>query len=175
MVLCMEILIFSDSHGNVSRMRKVIAEHPNAKHILFCGDGLKDIASLEAEFPKRIFLSVKGNCDGWFSTLEEPDERVFPLGGLRFLMMHGHTYGVKGSYGVAAAQAAKLEADILLFGHTHIPFDGYLAVGDQRIHMFNPGSIGARDGDASYGVLTIQENGYLFSHGYFKDRKGKLT
>lgn len=171
----MEILIFSDSHGALSSMRRVIEAHPGATHILFCGDGIKDITALEKDFPKRVFLSVKGNCDAWFSPGECPTERLFTLGGLRILMMHGHTHGVKGSYGVAASYAAKEGADILLFGHTHLPFEGGLSVKEKRVHLFNPGSIGERGGDASYGVLTVRENGYLFSHGHLKDMKGDLT
>ena len=161
----LEILIFSDSHGDHFRMRRVIEAHPKATHVLFCGDGLADIAHLEKDFPMRVFISVKGNCDGWLSSLEELDERIFLLGGLRIFMTHGHTYGVKGGYGVAATHAAGAQADVLLFGHTHIPYEGRLTANDRCIHLFNPGSIGARGNEASYGVLTIMENGYLFSHG----------
>ena len=169
-VLCteraLEILIFSDSHGAVSHMRRVIETHPNATHILFCGDGLRDVEAMEKAFPTRVFLSVKGNCDSLFSSFETPYERLITLGGFRLLMMHGHTHGVKGSYGVAASHAAAQSAEILLFGHTHIPYEGWLCVGEKRIHLFNPGSIGTYEGSApSYGVLTIRENGYLLSHG----------
>ena len=77
------------------------------------------------------------------------------------MMMHGHTHGVKGGYGVAAAYAASQGAGVLIFGHTHLPYEGYLDTRDGRVHLFNPGSIGA----SSYGVLTVKENGYLLSHG----------
>lgn len=156
----MEILIFSDSHGDTHRMHRVIKTHPDATHVLFCGDGLQDLMTLEAAFPKLVFLSVRGNCDS-FSFSDTPTERTFTLLGHRFLMMHGHTHGVKGGYGVAAAYAMALGADILLFGHTHNPYEGYIDVREKKIHLFNPGSIG----ETSYGVLTIKENGYLFSHG----------
>lgn len=164
----LEILIFSDSHGAVHSMRRVIESHQGATHILFCGDGLCDIDALEKEFPSRVFLSVRGNCDGFLSAFDVPTERVIELCGLRILMMHGHTHGVKGSYGVAASHAAKENADILLFGHTHIPYEGWLTVNEKRIHLFNPGSIGKSErGKHCYGVLTVRENGYLFSHGSF--------
>ena len=156
-----EILIFSDSHGAASRMRQVITAHPDASHILFCGDGLSDLALVEKDLPVRVFLSVKGNCDGMLSFFDTPTERTVTLLGHRIVMMHGHTYGVKGSYGIAAAHAAEEGADILLFGHTHIPYEGWLDVGEKRIQLFNPGSIGK----GSYGVLTIRENGCLLSHG----------
>lgn len=166
-----EVLIFSDSHGAKSALRRVIAAHPKAMHILFCGDGVSDILQIEEEFPNRIFVSVRGNCDGLRCFLDAPCERLFSLGGLRIFLIHGHLYGVKGGYGAAAAQALKENADILIFGHTHIPYEGYLEGKEKRVHLFNPGSIGKSSGDGahSYGVLTIGENGYLLSHGSLKN------
>ena len=157
----MEVLIFSDSHGASYRMRSVIRSHPDATHILFLGDGLGEIEGLEKEFPKRIFISVRGNCDGWFASLDTPTERSLTLGGVSLLMMHGHTHGVKGGYGAAASYAASQNATLLLFGHTHLPYEGYVDTSLGRVHLFNPGSIGA----SSYGVFTVRENGYLLSHG----------
>ena len=155
-----EILIFSDSHGGVSQMECVLKKHPAAKHVLFCGDGLRDLEKTENSLKDRILVSVRGNCDGFFGA-DIPFERAFSLCDLSILMMHGHLLGVKGGYGVAAAYAKKRGADILIFGHTHLPYEGRLETADGSIHLFNPGSIGR----GSYGVLTIRENGYLFSHG----------
>lgn len=161
-----DVLVFSDSHGNVLPMRRAISVHPRASYVLFCGDGVRDIESLEEEFPDKIFLAVKGNCDLFVSENEISTERVVPIGGYRILMMHGHLYGVKGGYGVAAVRAASENANILIFGHTHLPYDGRLETGGGSVHLFNPGSIGRRlDGGYSYGILTIGDNGYLFSHG----------
>lgn len=159
----LEILIFSDSHGSALPMRRAIEAHPMAKYVLFCGDGVRDIAELEQAFPAMIFVSVKGNCDLFVSEDDAPTERIFTLGGLTVLLTHGHLYGVKGGYGVAATYAARAGADLLIFGHTHHPIEGRMSVGDKSIHYFNPGSIGS--GERSYGVLTVRENGYLFSHG----------
>ena len=159
----MEILIFSDSHGDNSRMRRVILSHPDTTHVLFCGDGLRDVESLELEFRNLVFVSVKGNCDGLLGHFDTPYERIITLAGRKILMMHGHTHGVKGSYGIAASHAASEGADLLLFGHTHIPYEGRMEINERCIHLFNPGSIGTNE--YSYGVLTLTENGYLFSHG----------
>ena len=166
-----EILIFSDSHGAKAALRRVISSHPHATHVLFCGDGVDDIRQMEEEFPTRVFVFVRGNCDGLRCLLDAPTERVFTLCGLRIFLIHGHLYGVKGGYGAAAAQGLRENADLLLFGHTHIPYEGYFEGKDKKIHLFNPGSIGKSfgDGAGSYGVLTVAENGYLLSHGSLKD------
>lgn len=165
--LLLETLIFSDSHGRADGMRAVIEAHPNARYVLFCGDGAKEVMTLEAQFPQKIFVAVKGNCD-LFSDL--PEERVFALGGYKVLLMHGHTHGVKGGYGFAAKHACDAGAELLIFGHTHLPYEGRMQVGDATVNLFNPGSIGKRaSGNLSYGILTVGENGYLFSHGTFED------
>ncbi len=124
---------------------------------------MRDVETVEQEFPNLVVLSVKGNCDSLFTHFDTPYERLVTLGGRKLLMMHGHTHGVKGSYGVAAAHAASEGAEILLFGHTHLPYEGKIEVKGRCVHLFNPGSIGAKG--ESYGILTVRENGYLFSHG----------
>lgn len=162
----MEILIFSDSHGNVQPMLKVIKDHPRATHVLFCGDGIRDLADVEACFPRLIVLGVRGNCD-FLGCDGYPYEREVTLGALRILMMHGHTYGTKGGYGAAIAYAGRENFDILLCGHTHQPLDTRCELSDGRaLHVFNPGSIGKREnGGYSYGILTVRDNGFLLSHG----------
>ena len=49
---------------------------------------------LEERYPDIPLLGVPGNCD--YGGLDQP-ERLTELGGVRILMMHGHTRGVKSS------------------------------------------------------------------------------
>ena len=164
--MALDILIFSDSHGNDIMMQKVLASHESVSHVLFCGDGIRDSERMATLFPKKVFLDVRGNCDALSFSFDTPIERLLPWENHKILLLHGHTVGVKGGYGFAAAYAAKAGADILIFGHTHEPHDARLTVGDKSVHLFNPGSIGRlHHGVFSYGILTVRENGYLFSHG----------
>ena len=75
----------------------------------------------------------------------EPEQR-------RVLIAHGHTMNVK--YGLLRAQyrAQELNADILLFGHTHVP----LVEASSRPMLLNPGSIGDMR-RPTYGVLDFQD------------------
>ncbi len=165
----MEILICSDSHGNQDNLIRLVKDHPEATHLLFCGDGLKDLSILEEVAPNLIVLAVCGNCDGFSFSSDAPYERDFSLFGVRILMMHGHTHGVKGGCGRALRYAAERNADILLYGHTHLPCHESVTVGDKRIDVFNPGSIGKRELlGYSYGVLTIRDNAFLLSHGRYR-------
>jgi len=165
----MEILIASDSHGRESNIRKLLQSHPNAAMLLFCGDGLRDLAQLEEEFPGIAFFAVRGNCDLLMAD-DTPTERLLTVGTFRILMMHGHLFGVKGGLGSAISYAKKQQADILLFGHTHEPYEENLSFESQKLSVFNPGSIGKRDcGAFFYGVLEIRNNGFLLSHGSFQN------
>lgn len=143
----MKILVVSDSHGAVDAMRLAVErEQPDA--LLFLGDCLHDAEGLQRSFTKLPVETVPGNCD--WGSLDEP-ERLIELDGVRILMMHGHTRGVKYD-GTRAYYAAKeMGADVLLYGHTHRAMVDY----DGTLYTMNPGSI--RD-TGTYGVLMI-ENG----------------
>ena len=70
-------------------------------------------------------------------------------------------YGLDGAIKLATEQ----NADILLFGHTHTPLEKYIPTDEGGFYLFNPGSIGAGYGGASYGVINITDKGILLSHG----------
>ena len=56
----------------------------------------------------------------------------------RVLIAHGHTMGVKTGLLRAQYRALEQNADLLLFGHTHVP----LVDASARPMLLNPGSIG---------------------------------
>jgi putative phosphoesterase len=160
----MEILIVSDSHGKKENIKRLLRAHQGAKYLLFLGDGLRDTEDIIEQFPRIILASVRGNCD--FCCTDTPDERLLEINGVHILMMHGHLCGVKGGVGAAICYAKKQNADLLLFGHTHLPYEEYVPKDDGMLCVFNPGSIGKKEiGKYSYGVLEIRENGFLVSHG----------
>lgn len=166
----MECLIFSDSHGRAGLMERVLKEQPTAPSaIFFLGDGLRD--SGFPHFEMQTLYAVKGNCDGGLfgELLPYGEECVVSLEGHRILAVHGHRYGVKSGVGALLARAAEVEADIVLFGHTHIPMDETVpegtAVGNRvltrPLHLFNPGSLA----EGSFGSLLLREGTVLFAHG----------
>ena len=93
--------------------------------------------------PKLPFCLVPGNCDGWGAAV--PVKKQINLAGKSILLSHGHRWGVKSGYDTAIADARAVGADILLFGHTHIPLCRQLEDG---LWMMNPGP--AR---SSYGLI----------------------
>ena len=162
----MELLIFSDSHGNAEAMRRVLSRQPHAPDaVLFLGDGLRDAASLEDG--RTLWYPVRGNCD-WFSG-DAPTERRLYLEGHELLLLHGHEHGVKGGVGALLAYAARTGADVVLFGHTHLPREEVIPAGEvlggvtltRPLYLFNPGSV--REG--SFGFLSMRGEQVLLSHG----------
>lgn len=159
----MKILVFSDSHGNTSRMISAIADHrASLDLIIHLGDGVRDLEYVSSLYPEIPTVSLKGNGETF-----SRDKCIFDLEGVRIMCIHGHTYGVKEDITRAAMCAVTDECDLLLYGHTHMPHDSLFTSPDEKnVRLFNPGSIG-KGYPPSYGVVNISKNGtFLTSHAY---------
>ena len=147
-------------------MNRALSMHPDAEVVFFLGDGLYDADALRAmDTHPRMWIAVKGNCDfhRLFDGRETRRTEEITLESRKILLTHGDAFGVKGSLYSLESYAIERGADIVLFGHTHIPCERY--VNEERpIWFFNPGSISSNE--YSYGILTIGES-VLFSHGRF--------
>ncbi|WP_367925077.1 metallophosphoesterase [uncultured Ruthenibacterium sp.] len=149
----MKLLVFSDSHGEAGRLSAALDAHPDAKDVVFLGDGARDVEMIEGAYPDRRFYCVRGNCD--FATFL-PTEGLAPFGGLNVYYTHGHLHGVKTGLELLAEQAQSKGAQVALYGHTHrAKLERWGA-----LTLFNPGSISRQCGTGSYGVLKI-ENGCM--------------
>lgn len=167
-----KLLVISDSHGRADRVREIASRHKDAEAILFLGDGVRDLELIDP-IETRAVCAVRGNCDifSLFSAekSEFSEERLLVFGEWHILMMHGHTHGVKGGIENALLYAYSKGADILLFGHTHIPVEKYFPEGSivggvtltRPMYAFNSGSLG----ESSFGYIEIRGKDILFSHG----------
>ncbi len=142
------ILVFSDSHGNMENMEKIIENLINVDYIIHLGDHANDARKLEDYYPDQNIIYVSGNCD--FCD-PQPAEKSLEIDGFKFFITHGHPYGVKISLAHLKMQAVKNGYDCILFGHTHVP----LCEKFEKTLLLNPGS--ARE---SYGIIEI-ENGEI--------------
>lgn len=142
----MRILVLSDSHGNVENMARCV-ELTEPDVILHLGDCQRDAETLHRQFPSLSMQSVPGNCD--WGAVDAP-EVLTEYGGVRILMMHGHTRNVKAGTLSAVYAAREMGAQVLLFGHTHRPLVDY----DGSLWVMNPGSVG-RGFPCTYGIVTI--------------------
>ena len=159
----MKCLCFSDSHGTTSLMRRALRMHPDAEVVFFLGDGLGDALEIASEFPAVMFYLVRGNCD--FSSIYADTEKTsfVNISGKKIAMTHGDLFGVKGGLGGLISLGRKNECDIVLFGHTHMPYERYDS--ESGLYLFNPGSISDSYSGRSFGVITITDGDILTSHG----------
>lgn len=163
-----KILVFSDSHGNGRGISSALRQHPDASIALFLGDGISDFRRT-ADLPYLKTVCVRGNCDFYGGIEGAHDVEIITVENVRIMMTHGHLFGVKSGLGMALNKAAAAEADIFLFGHTHIPFDHTFPNGDRNIRMFNPGSVShGRDCGNTYGVIVVDGDSAITSHGILK-------
>ena len=143
----MRVLVLSDSHGDVFKLRRAIDSQPTAKLIVFLGDGEYDIDSVECRVP---VIKVRGNCDfGSSLPLNFTDE----VCGKKIYCTHGFRENVKYTTENLISAAKLHGAHIALYGHTHVPVTSY----DGGLYLVNPGSV--RDG--SFAVIDITDSGIM--------------
>jgi uncharacterized protein len=124
--------------------------------VLHAGDwvdaGLLD--ALEARAARLI--GVAGNNDGPALRARLPLVARAELGGVRFAVVH-ETGGAPGRERRCAA--AYPDTDVLVFGHSHIPWD---TVADSGLRLLNPGSPTdrRRQPDRTY-MTAVAERGAL--------------
>ena len=165
----MKCLIFSDSHGFTAPMRRALLLHPDAEAVFFLGDGVWDFDAVASDDRTRTYLAVCGNNDFGARFRGDPPEKVASISllGRRILLTHGHLYGARFGTGGLCRLAESVGADIVLFGHTHAPFEQYETTPSGRgLYLFNPGAVLPGFGEPSrFGLLTLTESTVLFSHG----------
>ena len=136
----MRLIVLSDSHRNYDALRRVFCRHMDADLFIHLGDGEEELDLLLTQFPD---LSAR-------TWLEHSH---------RLVATHGHNYGVNSSLEHLKALARQNDADLVLFGHTHVRCARY----EDGLYLLNPGSVSCpRDGmPPSYGIVDVTEQGIL--------------
>ena len=158
----MKIVVMSDSHGSYAALRKALQMHEDADLFFHLGDGEHEVHLAAQTFPwfaGKLYY-IKGNCD--FGHEIDPAHRQLTLTlpfGHRIFAAHGDRFQVKYGTSRMAYEAQKEQADILLYGHTHVRDCRY----EDGLYIINPGSLGCpRDGKPpSYAVISVSEKGIL--------------
>lgn len=148
----MRILVFSDSHGDFTRMDKAVRMHKSAEVIIFCGDGENDIEYIKRKYPDKMYICVRGNND-WASSFNSTETVV--LENKRIFITHGHRYSVKAGLYTLVCAAREQKADIVVFGHTHVPCTEY----DDGLYILNPGS--CHGYSSTFGYIDITDKGIM--------------
>jgi len=146
-----KICIISDTHGDRKAIKKIISDNPEVKVVIHLGDNENDIEFL-SKLGRVNVISVRGNCD---YNSSKDSEKLIEFSGKKIFLTHGHEYNVKYGYQNLYYRACELNADIVLFGHTHKATE----FSENGILFFNPGSIYRPKSSfgKTYGLIEIGE------------------
>lgn len=150
------IIVISDTHGSFSTLKSIIDHWKNeAFCFIHLGDGCKEIDDIKILYPDITLYAVRGNCD---NDVTLPAYLDIKIGGKTIFMTHGDGFDVKYNLDTLKRYARNFNADIALYGHTHIGYTEY----DNGLYILNPGSARLpRDFKKSYGVLDITDAGIV--------------
>lgn len=126
----MKIYVLSDSHNSFN-FAPFLEKCQDADMVIHCGDGQRDVEDLKSVLSCPVY-AVKGNCD-----LSGPRELLLDICGHKIFVTHGDSYGVKNSLSTITFRARQVKADIVLYGHSHVPDITY----HENIWLINPGSL----------------------------------
>ncbi|MBN2604914.1 MAG: YfcE family phosphodiesterase [Bacilli bacterium] len=155
----MKLVVFSDAHGDRKVIERIIKFNMDADYFISLGD---------SELPHKYLLdldvlAIKGNYphDAGFVY-----EKMMDIEGKKVLLTHGHKQDVNNGLVTLCSYAMKQNADIVLYGHTHIARVDHV----QEVTLINPGSISKPRADIvpSYLILKITKDSveYAFKEAY---------
>lgn len=151
-----KILVVSDTHKMHANFEKALEREKPFDYLFHAGD--VEGREFEIEYgsgcPAYI---VSGNNDFYGKA---PMSVEIQIGTHKVFMAHGHQFYVSMTLEHLIREARERNADIIIFGHTHVP---YLEIG-RDMAVMNPGSLTypRQEGRLpSYIILEIDENGKI--------------
>ena len=171
------LLVLSDTHGNICALETVLnwakaySQSGGINTAVFLGDGISDIKRVVASTGFLCeWKMVRGNNDFEHSL---PLSDVLDFGGHKLFLCHGHRYSIYNGYYPLVESARNLNAEAVLFGHTHVPCHEK----DDNILLINPGSVGrprSRTG-ATFAVIGCEPGKPLEAEFWGIADKGKVN
>ena len=149
----MRILVISDTHGETDKAEDILRNHDDIDLIIHLGDYFRDAQKISASFPNIAIEYIYGNSD--FMIGDIPAEKLLECAGKKIFITHGHRYSVKWDYDKLHRKAQETEADLLLFGHTHVAE----IIRTMDYIIMNPGSISDSRGDSTESYALVDING----------------
>ncbi|MBR5897586.1 MAG: metallophosphoesterase [Lachnospiraceae bacterium] len=148
----MKALIVSDTHGMDNNLYKVIKKVGSIDMLIHAGDIQGSERDIENAVLGCAVKMVTGNND-YGSPLSSVEE--FEFDGYQVLLTHGHRDGVYYGTDRLMYKAAELGANIVIYGHTHMPSVEY----DPDLHVWavNPGSLSLPRQDGRRPSFAIME------------------
>lgn len=131
-----KILIFSDTHNYTNPCISIIKNTKDVCAVIHAGDCVSDAEDLQYIFTEIPIYSVRGNND-FYSRV--PLNRIITIDKIKIFITHGHEERVKYDLSLSTLKnkAEKYDADLVVFGHTHIPHTEFY----DKMTIINPGSV----------------------------------
>lgn len=148
----MRIAVVSDTHGNYKEFLEALVDHEDFDMLFHLGDYVEDGEKLKKILSIPTII-VKGNGDYWSNY---KDDEIVEIGGKKILLTHGHKYNVRFNYSNLYYRGLELNAELVLFGHTHVP----LNIEENNLIIMNPGSASSprtHDRIKTFGIIEIGE------------------
>jgi putative phosphoesterase len=148
----MLIGVTGDTHGDMAALRKLAAAKDDISEWLHTGDFYRD-ASILKDLSGLPVEAVAGNND--FTLDSFAYNKVLLRGGRKIWLTHGHRYKD------LLAENQRMNADIIVFGHTHVPSIFWR----EGILFVNPGSpsFPRRASAKGYAALSLREGSAPFA------------
>ena len=165
------LLVISDSHGRYGVLEAIVRGYgAKCDALIFCGDGVSDIAQLLyaqkgdkklADCIPPVIAAVRGNCDPsnypidkgslYFSELVE-----LKVNGRGILVTHGHNQGVDFGVDNLGLEMQVSECTTAFYGHTHIAREDNIG----NYKFVNPGSCARPRGGqaAGFAIATVEKS-----------------
>ena len=139
-----KIVVASDSHFNTYLLKNLCLRHCDADVFLNAGDSEDNDINI---YP---FISVKGNNDNYI----KEEVKIIKIDDIKIYLTHGHK--IEKSEENLLRIAKKNECNILIYGHTHVPF--YKCI--DNIHKLNPGALAYPRSaiGQTYAIITITDD-----------------
>ncbi|MBM7615169.1 YfcE family phosphodiesterase [Alkaliphilus hydrothermalis] len=145
----MLIAVMGDTHHHQQYIKKAMKLLKDVDMIIHTGDHYGDLQAIVKEYGVKA-IGVRGNCDhaGEFEIIEV-------IAGKRFFICHGHQYDVKRNINTIFYRGREVEADIVIFGHSHHP----VFVMEEGMILLNPGSVSEPRGGSKRSMALIYLGG----------------
>ena len=164
----MKILIISDTHmpkkGTLIPEAIIAILKSGVDVILHAGDWTEKFVCEELLKYAPVH-GVKGNVDTDIWSKDLPEKVILQFEEVRIAIVHGHLGNGRSTPERAFRAFEKDEVDLIVFGHSHIPFHEKK---DNKV-LFNPGSPTdkRRQKQFSFGIATIDKSTVTLKHHYF--------
>jgi|BioPla2DNA2_1021312.scaffolds.fasta_scaffold26725_3 putative phosphoesterase len=150
----MKVLIVSDTHGKNNYLLQTLEKVSPIDLLIHLGDlgGSENFIKSMVNCPVEM---ISGNND-YFNGLAK--DKIIKIGNYSVYLTHGHRYGVYYNTDMIKEAARARQADIVMFGHTHIPMIDLM----DDIWAINPGSLSLprqRNRIPTYIIMDIDKNG----------------